>query len=545
MLTLLPTYTMASEPNYSHSNCALYAENSEIGAIDIEANNVCINGNILTKGTASIAGNINFNGSRNEYSNIEMSYFTDDFLVNYFREVKIEKSNCVFEENNLNFNNMAIVSNYGDVIIDASNVSASGLIYAPFGTVSIIANNINLNGIIIIAKEIKLQGNSVNINSSSYYKEIIANANNIVDIPIEDWNYLCDNDNNDAPDILEDINVWYKYLDSDFDEIPDVVEKYYNLNHLSCDTDGDGLSDYYEIFDTLTDPLLIDSDNNGIDDANEDFDGDLIANIYEMQGGTSPYFCDDNTKIDVQETICEDAEIVCNDCNDETYNEDLGYGISLLAVSDEEIYSRVISIEEFRDETEVIVDDVEEYFSDYDISSFRTIKDDEEDFISRWNKMANDTDKHYSLCIVNCHANQYYMYNGITKGDIQDLEKFDCDLVLLLGCNCGHSDAKWSNVAYYLSQKVTGIVVASDGTVYSSTPTKWFFNKTATFKSKADDAFDDICDEISGNDRDNYGWVIYKYNSKKKICTWYTTNLKTITIESLLDYLVACNMFDY
>jgi len=47
------------------------------------------------------------------------------------------------------------------------------------------------------------------------------------------------------------------------------VSKAYQTNHLSEDTDGDGLSDYQEIFEKGTSPVLSDTDSDGLQDGSE------------------------------------------------------------------------------------------------------------------------------------------------------------------------------------------------------------------------------------------------------------------------------------
>ncbi len=60
---------------------------------------------------------------------------------------------------------------------------------------------------------------------------------------------------------------------------------------LRADTDGDGLTDYQEVVligAAVTDPLVWDTNSNGINDANDDADGDLISNRGELDFGTKP-----------------------------------------------------------------------------------------------------------------------------------------------------------------------------------------------------------------------------------------------------------------
>lgn len=77
------------------------------------------------------------------------------------------------------------------------------------------------------------------------------------------------------------------WLDSDSDGLADCVEEAYGTDTENPDTDGDGLTDYEEIFITGTNPLKYDTDENGINDAEDDTDGDGLSNKEEISLGTS------------------------------------------------------------------------------------------------------------------------------------------------------------------------------------------------------------------------------------------------------------------
>lgn len=74
--------------------------------------------------------------------------------------------------------------------------------------------------------------------------------------------------------------------DSDGDEISDYYEIYLGTNEYEKDTDDDGLWDSVEILQTGTSPLLIDTDANEIQDGEEDSDGDKLTNVQEINLGT-------------------------------------------------------------------------------------------------------------------------------------------------------------------------------------------------------------------------------------------------------------------
>lgn len=76
--------------------------------------------------------------------------------------------------------------------------------------------------------------------------------------------------------------------DSDSDGLPDYYEKILGTDPKNADTDGDGLSDGYEVMYLGTDPLKADSDDNGINDGDEDSDNDGLSNLKECELGTDP-----------------------------------------------------------------------------------------------------------------------------------------------------------------------------------------------------------------------------------------------------------------
>ncbi len=71
--------------------------------------------------------------------------------------------------------------------------------------------------------------------------------------------------------------------DTDGDGLSDYFEiNQFNTDPKSDDTDGDTLTDSQEIFLTFTNPLIKDTDNNGIEDSDEDSDGDRLIDSEEI-----------------------------------------------------------------------------------------------------------------------------------------------------------------------------------------------------------------------------------------------------------------------
>ncbi|GHU61486.1 hypothetical protein AGMMS49983_01300 [Clostridia bacterium] len=80
--------------------------------------------------------------------------------------------------------------------------------------------------------------------------------------------------------------------DDDGDGLNNYFESYYKTDKNKPDTDEDGLSDYIEITVLRTDPLKADSDGNGVNDGDEDADGDGLSNRSEITSGTDPALSD-------------------------------------------------------------------------------------------------------------------------------------------------------------------------------------------------------------------------------------------------------------
>lgn len=75
--------------------------------------------------------------------------------------------------------------------------------------------------------------------------------------------------------------------DTDNDKLLNYQEEIYNTNKLLSDSDEDGLTDYEELVYTNTDPSKYSTYKEGISDANDDYDGDGLSNLEELQLGTN------------------------------------------------------------------------------------------------------------------------------------------------------------------------------------------------------------------------------------------------------------------
>ena len=274
----------------------------------LEETNINISTPVAASGEMNLEGNINLNTAIKALETITLT-----------GEVK-------------NTNNSVIYSKYGDIIIDSTNVNLSGLIYAPFGHVKIQAQNLGLNNIIVIAETVTIISSSVNVNYSSQMAEFVGTESEFPDIPDDERKYL---EGRELPDVtteennseettednsteenttedsstetttedwdakqkryeelMSDFDNWNSYLDTDEDGLPDELEELIGSDKILSDTDGDGLDDYYEFLQLGTSLTEPDTDENGISDAEEDFDGDGLNNAQEYLYGTLPWESD-------------------------------------------------------------------------------------------------------------------------------------------------------------------------------------------------------------------------------------------------------------
>lgn len=83
-------------------------------------------------------------------------------------------------------------------------------------------------------------------------------------------------------------NVIITAVFAEKEAVPDEIAALFGIDPNDYDTDNDGLSNYVEIYVTATDPTIVDSDEDGISDADEDADEDGLTNKEEIDLGTDP-----------------------------------------------------------------------------------------------------------------------------------------------------------------------------------------------------------------------------------------------------------------
>ena len=143
------------------------------------------------------------------------------------------------------------------------------------------------------------------------------------------------------------------------------------------------------------------------------------------------------------------------------------------------------------------------------------------DLTTGWNAMGTDAAGNavtIDAVIINTHAspNSLSGFGGIfgvsfSIKDISKLDNKDIGVLLIYGCNAGHTDYKDNNVAAAFAKKVNGApVLASDGTVYSwQNP-----DGSYSYESRNDKTFIKFRNKVDKNStRDNQGWVVYQYTN--------------------------------
>jgi len=73
----------------------------------------------------------------------------------------------------------------------------------------------------------------------------------------------------------------------DEQKVPDEIAELFGIDPNETDSDNDGLSNYVEIYITGTSPTLVDTDGNGVNDIDEDADGDGLTNAEELVSNTA------------------------------------------------------------------------------------------------------------------------------------------------------------------------------------------------------------------------------------------------------------------
>lgn len=262
-VSAIPIVSAHAEESTQPFPYTMFAASNDEGAITVNAGNFCVNGNLATNGTIISSCNMNINGTKTENADESMIFILDKIDNHFFSVSNIEEHNedYTLDELNININvptevqgeatltgnininnalkaldnvnlygyvkntnDSVIFSKYGDIVIDSQNVNLNGLVYAPFGSVTINAQNLNLNNAVIIAKSIVLSCPNINANNCSNVSSFVGTTSEALDIPLDEFRYMKDQNGNGLPDFFEDKSNWSLCKDANFNGVPDCIE---------------------------------------------------------------------------------------------------------------------------------------------------------------------------------------------------------------------------------------------------------------------------------------------------------------------------------
>lgn len=337
--SILPSFPVIAEETTELYPYTMFAASDAEGAITINSNNFCLNGNIAANGTIASSGNMNINGIKTENANEEMVYILEKLSTLYFSgdnvdiycdDYNLEDLNIIindpmdvygsveltgnislssgikaFEDVQINgevknTREAVICSETGDIVITSTNVNFSGLIYAPYGDIIIDTDNLNLNNVIIIGQTITLDCPSINANYNSSMGEVVGTGSSTGDDNVDENVVLYAfgeyNANTNSIDIEWETNyanssyeVWcsedninYTSVAVVFDEmtyrypiVEDFDIKYFKISLTT---------NYGELVESI--PFFVTKGEDGYTVEFLDSDGDGLPDIYEEALGT-------------------------------------------------------------------------------------------------------------------------------------------------------------------------------------------------------------------------------------------------------------------
>ena len=336
---------------------------------------------------------------------------------------------------------------------------------------------------------------------------------------------------NDEQSILTDIISFRRVEDG-------IAETYY-------DSDGDGLSDGAEIFYIGSDPYAKDTDQDGIGDREavmpsylEEGNAAICLETIKIGVFDCPMFNSDDEQILIYDFISHSVRLALQKEEGQWRVQNKDDALSITINTGKSMNSGVCSIDallitisEFATETNRIKNNIISMCNNLSeggngdanviISELNTSSQ----FISTWNASAAK-----DVVVVNSHGTPSSCI--ITTSQVSMLTSKSHQQLILLGCNCGHYDYQWTNIAVDFTSKIASgaRVIASDGTV-QSTLSLFTYQK---FKSKNDDAYQELCSDPS---RPNKGWVWYYKSSGTYY--WGTTGYFTASIPDFIQlYLI-------
>lgn len=227
-------------------SCVLFSYEDGV-SISVEGGSFNANGNIASNGSADINAAANsINGTVAEHQSISMPYYheiiessyfwndvnymSDDYDPNHtvdiaaYSETDYINDSADFEindtavmaVNNINFSsdsfngsNMILYSCFGNIDLTSGNVSGSGLIYAPLGTVTIKCDTMDFSGV-IMAQNIKITGETgITLNKNEEFISSLESGKTSIAVP-----------RGDDSDIMDIGEAYFKEVES-LDDIID------------------------------------------------------------------------------------------------------------------------------------------------------------------------------------------------------------------------------------------------------------------------------------------------------------------------------------
>ena len=357
-ISAIPVVSAHAEESDEPYPYTMFAGSDEDGAITINADNVCLNGNVVTNGSIeTTATNFSVNGQRIEHAQQPMvyafgklddAYFDLDTVLTYESDYTVEDVNISLntpiisvgnislngninlntqlkaEEDILisggscNANNAALISHHGDIYIESTNFGFAGLIYAPCGDIVIDSSSLNLNNVVVIGQTITIDAPTLNVNHNPSAANVIGTISEDPDAHHDDAdNYFYAvgvyNDETSTIDIAwsgSDVPAAVDVLTSVDGETYSVAAAVTEATTYAYPVGNDFVSTYFKVSYTDANGDTVESipfqaivTEEGITIDYPDSDGDGIADLLESILGTDPnkIDTDDDGLTDYQE----------------------------------------------------------------------------------------------------------------------------------------------------------------------------------------------------------------------------------------------------
>ena len=271
-LSVLPALA-AEDDVVSPYPYTIFAGSSEDGAITTTAYNFSVNGNVGTNGTIVSTGNMNINGQRKEHLSEDMPVIFDEINAEFFSgNVELHTDDYTYSDTNIsvsvpldvngeldlngnitittgvkalddidlsgevqNTSDSVICSQNGDITIDSTNVTLTGLIYAPYGTVDITAQNLNLNSVVIIADKVRIDAPNVNANNSAAIAEFVGRAMGNTNTGSDDESSSLTDSSSETDSSSQDDSSSDTETETHEEETPEVTPAIYAFGNVSKD----------------------------------------------------------------------------------------------------------------------------------------------------------------------------------------------------------------------------------------------------------------------------------------------------------------------